>query len=60
MSEGQTLFWHGGRDRERYLGLRRHLRGRVLWLTGLSGAGQSTLALALEEILRAGTTSVTV
>ena len=36
-------------DRERLLGQ----RGRVLWLTGLSGSGKSTIARALEARLHA-------
>ncbi|MFM2092669.1 MAG: adenylyl-sulfate kinase [Planctomycetota bacterium] len=36
-------------DRERRLGQ----RGRVVWLTGLSGAGKSTIAKALESRLNA-------
>jgi adenylylsulfate kinase len=43
--------WHGGdvtaADRERLLGQ----RGCVVWLTGLSGSGKSTIARALERRL---------
>jgi len=48
---GRNLTWHAGHvtraDRERARG---H-RGAVLWLTGLSGSGESTLARAVEESL---------
>ena len=46
-----NIVWHEGRitteDRERVLGQ----RGCVLWFTGLSGSGKSTIARALEETL---------
>ncbi len=47
------LTWHGGAvtrgDRERLLGQ----RGCVLWFTGLSGSGKSTVARAVEQALAA-------
>jgi len=50
-----NLTWHAGVvgrvDRERLLGQ----RGGVVWLTGLSGSGKSTVARAVEErLVRAG------
>lgn len=53
MSEqvASNITWHGGEvaraDRERLLGQ----RGVTLWLTGLSGAGKSTIAVILERML---------
>ena len=53
MSEQKStnITWHGGAvaraDRERLLGQ----RGVTLWLTGLSGAGKSTVAVVLERML---------
>jgi adenylylsulfate kinase len=53
MSEqvASNITWHGGEvsraDRERLLGQ----RGVTLWLTGLSGAGKSTIAVLLERML---------
>lgn len=53
MTEGtpKNITWHGGAvtraDRERLLGQ----RGVTLWLTGLSGAGKSTIAVILERML---------
>ena len=46
-----NITWHGGTveraDREKLLGQ----RGVTLWLTGLSAAGKSTIAVILERIL---------
>src|SRR5918993_555029 len=53
MSEQRAtnITWHGGSvaraDRERLLGQ----RGVTLWLTGLSAAGKSTIAVILERML---------
>src|SRR5215218_352997 len=53
MSEqrANNITWHGGEvsraDREKLLGQ----RGVTLWLTGLSGAGKSTIAVILERML---------
>ncbi len=48
-----NITWHGGEvgrvDRERITGQ----RGVILWFTGLSGAGKSTVAVALEQQLTA-------
>lgn len=47
----ETIVWHattiGRRDREARLGQ----RGTVIWLTGLSGCGKSTIANELEAML---------
>jgi adenylylsulfate kinase len=50
-----NITWHGGHvgraDRERVLGQ----RGATIWLTGLSGSGKSTIAVAVEaELVRRG------
>ena len=46
-----NITWHGGAvtrdDRQRLLGQ----RGVTLWLTGLSAAGKSTIAVLLEQML---------
>lgn len=51
MSEDRNIFWHGGLvssdERQQLLGQ----QGCVLWLTGLSGSGKSTIARALERRL---------
>jgi len=45
------ITWHGGhigrREREQVLGQ----RGATIWLTGLSGSGKSTVAVAAEALL---------
>jgi adenylylsulfate kinase len=49
--KSQNITWHEGHvsreDRERVLGQ----RGATLWLTGLSGSGKSTIAVAAERAL---------
>ncbi len=51
MTQPENIVWHSGtvtrEVRERRLGQ----RGTVVWLTGLSGCGKSTIANALDEIL---------
>ena len=46
-----NITWHAGHitraDRERVLGQ----RGATIWLTGLSGSGKSTIAVAAEKVL---------
>src|SRR5688572_16725458 len=46
-----NITWHGGtvsrKHREHILGQ----RGVTIWLTGLSGAGKSTIAVLLEQTL---------
>jgi len=54
MGDDKNIFWHSSgvtpADREKLLGQ----KGCVLWLTGLSGSGKSTIARALEARLVAG------
>lgn len=38
-------------DRGKFIGLSRGFRGCTVWLTGLSGAGKTSIAFALEKIL---------
>ena len=51
MQQSTNILWHGGAvsraDRERLLGQ----RGATVWLTGLSGSGKSTVAVAVESRL---------
>jgi adenylylsulfate kinase len=51
MAKGTHITWHAGSvsrdDREKLLGQ----RGVTVWLTGLSGAGKSTIAVILERML---------
>lgn len=51
MATSSNITWHHGTsgrsDRERLLGQ----RGVVVWMTGLSGSGKSTIACALEQKL---------
>lgn len=54
-SRSTNITWHEGHvtrlDRERILGQ----RGVTIWLTGLSGSGKSTIAVAVEgELVRRG------
>lgn len=50
-ADSSTLYWHHGvvarSDRENLLGQ----KGATIWLTGLSGSGKSTIAVALELAL---------
>lgn len=50
-SKSTNITWHQGqverKDREKLLGQ----RGATLWLTGLSGSGKSTVAVAAEKAL---------
>lgn len=51
MNKNDTIIWHQnkvtGEDRERVLGQ----KGLVVWFTGLSGSGKSTIAVELEKML---------
>jgi adenylylsulfate kinase len=51
VNQPENIVWHSAivtrEDREKRLGQ----RGTVVWLTGLSGCGKSTIANALDEIL---------
>lgn len=46
-----NIFWTEGNVTARHRTLRNGHRGAVVWLTGLSGAGKSTIAQALEREL---------
>src|SRR4051812_42734144 len=47
-----NVVWHHGLDREsRWAAIGPQARGATLWLTGLSGSGKSTIAVALEKLL---------
>ena len=54
VQKATNIVWHGGNvtkgDREELLGQ----KGVVLWFTGLSGSGKSTVAVAVEKKLYAG------
>jgi adenylylsulfate kinase len=49
--KSQNVFWHHGKltteDREKFLGQ----KGAVIWFTGLSGSGKSTVAREVEHAL---------
>ena len=51
MNKNENIVWHPNKvskkDRERVLGQ----RGLVVWFTGLSGAGKSTIAVEVEKML---------
>ncbi|MEY2794645.1 MAG: hypothetical protein RIR10_361, partial [Planctomycetota bacterium] len=51
VEKSANVIWHGGtvsrKDRERLLAQ----RGATIWLTGLSGSGKSTVAVAVEALL---------
>jgi len=50
-SKATNIVWHGGHvEPAERLGLSR-VRPAVLWMTGLSGSGKSTVAMALEKAL---------
>src|SRR4051812_3317609 len=47
-----NVVWHHGLDREsRWAAIGPQARGATVWLTGLSGSGKSTIAVALEKQL---------
>lgn len=50
MKSSNTIWHHATVTRERRAQLNRH-KSVVLWFTGLSGAGKSTIAHAVEELL---------
>ncbi|SCZ67266.1 adenylyl-sulfate kinase [Thiohalomonas denitrificans] len=51
MGQSSNVVWHQGSvNRGRREGLNGH-KGQVIWFTGLSGAGKSTIAHAVEERL---------
>ena len=51
MKKNENIVWHSNKvsceDRQRVLGQ----RGLVVWFTGLSGSGKSTIAVELEKLL---------
>jgi len=49
--KGTNLTWHGGEVSGEERALRHGHRGVTLWLTGLSGAGKSTVAYRVEKKL---------
>ncbi len=53
--KSKNIFWSEGKLTARQRALHNGHRGAVVWLTGLSGAGKSTIAQALESELFART-----
>jgi adenylyl-sulfate kinase len=53
-SADRTVVWHAGQVTSEERGLLLKQRPATLWLTGLSGAGKSTIACALEHRLLDG------
>jgi adenylyl-sulfate kinase len=51
VAKSQNIFWSETKITARERGVRSGHRGAVVWLTGLSGAGKSTIAQALEREL---------
>ena len=51
MPEATNIVWHGGHVTPQQRQRLTHVRPAVLWLTGLSGSGKSTVAMALEQRL---------
>ena len=49
--KSSNIFWSAGNVTSEHRSLRSGHRGAVVWLTGLSGAGKSTIAQALEREL---------
>ncbi|MEA3188386.1 MAG: bifunctional enzyme CysN/CysC [Chthoniobacter sp.] len=49
--KSQNIFWSEGTVTAQHRALRNGHKGAVVWLTGLSGAGKSTIACALEREL---------
>ncbi|MGI8820230.1 MAG: adenylyl-sulfate kinase [Chthoniobacterales bacterium] len=50
-TKSKNIFWSEGRITARKRAAQNNHRGAVVWLTGLSGAGKSTIAQALEAEL---------
>jgi bifunctional enzyme CysN/CysC len=50
-AKSKNIFWTEGKITARERAMRSGHRGAVVWLTGLSGAGKSTIAQALEREL---------
>jgi bifunctional enzyme CysN/CysC len=51
VAKSKNIFWTEGKITARARAMRSGHRGAVIWLTGLSGAGKSTIAQALEREL---------
>ena len=51
VTKSKNIFWTGGKITAGERAVRTGHRGAVIWLTGLSGAGKSTIAQALERDL---------
>ncbi|MEY2541620.1 MAG: bifunctional enzyme CysN/CysC [Verrucomicrobiota bacterium] len=51
IAKSKNIFWTGGKITSRERSTQTGHRGAVVWLTGLSGAGKSTIAQALEREL---------
>src|SRR5207253_4620145 len=51
VAKSKNIFWIEGKITARERALRTGHRGAVVWLTGLSGAGKSTIAQAVEREL---------
>ncbi len=51
VAKSQNIFWSEGKITARERAVRNGHRGAVVWFTGLSGAGKSTIAQALEREL---------
>jgi bifunctional enzyme CysN/CysC len=51
VAKSKNIFWTEGKITARSRAIRSGHRGAVIWLTGLSGAGKSTIAQALEREL---------
>jgi bifunctional enzyme CysN/CysC len=51
VTKSKNIFWTEGKITARQRAMRSGHRGAVVWLTGLSGAGKSTIAQALEREL---------
>src|SRR5262249_28685531 len=51
VTKSKNIFWTEGKITARERGLRSGHQGAVIWLTGLSGAGKSTIAQSLEPEL---------
>jgi bifunctional enzyme CysN/CysC len=51
VTKSKNIFWTEGKITARARALRTGHRGAVVWLTGLSGAGKSTIAQSLERDL---------
>ncbi|MCD8903973.1 adenylyl-sulfate kinase [Staphylococcus chromogenes] len=51
MSESQNITWHDSEVTKAERQARHHHKSAILWFTGLSGSGKSTISVALEKAL---------